>query len=316
MLTGFWLFMSFLGSAGFYVPLLVVLFWCVAPRLAARASVLLLFGALLNTLLKLVFHEPRPYWTDPSVKGGQSLSSFGMPSGHAQNGIVAWGFFAAQTKRRLLWPGAAVIIALIGASRVYLGVHSIGQVLAGWGIGLTLLVAALAVEPVLVPWWTRRHLAVQVVLSLVIPLLLLAAAWGAWHPLRDWQWPDAWAQAVQAAGGETGPITLVDSASASGGLCGGLAGLSILAARGWFDPGGRAWQRLARLPVGLAGAAVFGLPHLLTTGTNLVQAFTVQAALALWITAGAPEAFVRLRLASRPTPAVTRPGEERAELRQ
>ncbi len=90
-----------------------------------------------------------------------------MPSGHAQNGIVAWGFFAAQTGR-FLWVGAAVIIALIGVSRVYLGVHSTGQVLAGWAIGLTLLVAALALEPIVVPWWTSRHLAVQMALSLAI----------------------------------------------------------------------------------------------------------------------------------------------------
>jgi hypothetical protein len=306
------LFMSYLGSAAFYVPLLVVLFWCVAPRLAARATVLLLFGALLNTLLKLVFHEPRPYWTDPAIKGRQSLSSFGMPSGHAQNGIVAWGFFAAQTKRRLLWVGAAVIIALIGVSRVYLGVHSTGQVLAGWAIGLTVLVAALALEPIVVPWWTQRHLAVQIALSLAISLLLLAAAWGAWHPLENWQWPQAWADAIRAAGGETQPVTLTDSARASGGLCGALAGFSILTARGWFAPDGRAWQRLARLPIGLAGAALIYL----FDGTNLIQAFIVQAALALWVTAGAPEAFVRLRLAARPTPGLTRPGDDRAELHQ
>ncbi len=310
------LFMSYLGSAAFYVPLLIALFWCVAPRLAARAAVLLLFGALLNTLLKLVFHDPRPYWTDPSVKGRQSLESFGMPSGHAQNGIAAWGFFAAQTRRWFLWAGAAVIIVLIGVSRVYLGVHSIGQVLAGWAIGLALLVAVMGLEPIVVPWWTRRPLAVQMALSLAVSLLLLAAAWGAVQPLLNWQWPEGWAEAIRAAGGRIEPITLTDSARASGGLCGGLAGLSLLAARGWFDPGGGPWQRLARLPVGFVGAAAIALTDLLSGGTNLAQAFAVQVLLALWVTAGAPESFVRLRLAARPTPAVTRPGEERAELRQ
>lgn len=310
------LFMSYLGSAAFYVPLLIALFWCVAPRLAARATVLLLFGALLNTLLKLVFHDPRPYWTDPSVRGRQSLESFGMPSGHAQNGIAAWGFFAAQTKRWFLWAGAAVIIVLIGVSRVYLGVHSIGQVLAGWAIGSALLVAVMGLEPIVVPWWTRRPLAVQMALSLAVSLLLLAAAWGAVQPLQNWQWPEAWAEAIRAAGGRIEPITLTGSARVSGGLCGGLAGLSLLAARGWFDPGGGPWQRLARLPVGFAGAAAIALTGLLPGGTNLAQAFAVQALLALWVTAGAPESFVRLRLAARPAPAATRPGEERAELRQ
>ncbi|MFI0367999.1 phosphatase PAP2 family protein [Actinomadura sp. 1N219] len=312
MLTGFMHVVSFLGSAAFYVPLLAVLFWCVAPRLVARATVILLFSAFLNTLLKLVFHDPRPYWTDPAVEGKASHTSFGMPSGHAQNAPVAWGFFAAQTRRWPLWVGAAVVIALIGVSRVYLGVHSIGQVLGGWAIGMALLVAALGLEPVIVPWWTRRHLAVQLTLALVLSLLLLAAAWGAVQPLENWQWPGAWARAVREAGGQTEPVTLIESARATGGFCGVLAGLSLLAARGWFDAGGKLWQRLARLPVGIAG----GFAIALLDGSNLVQAFAVQTVLGLWVTAGAPEAFVRLRLAGRPAHAVARPGDDRSELRQ
>ncbi len=68
--------------------------------------------------------------------------------------------------------------------------------------------------------------------------------------------------------------------------------------------------------MGFAGAAAIAALDLLPDGTNLAQAFAVQTLLALWVTAGAPEAFVRLRLAARPTPAVTRPGEDRSELRQ
>lgn len=302
------LFLSYLGSAAFYVPLLLALFWCVAPRLAARGAVVLLFGAVVNTLLKLVFHAPRPYWTDPSIEGRQSLTSFGMPSGHAQNSVAGWGFFAAQTRRWMPWAGAAAVIFLIGVSRVYLGVHSTGQVLAGWGIGLVLLVAVLGLEPIVVPWWTRQHLAVQLVLSLGVSLSLLAAAWGALRPLRDWQWPQAWTEAIQAAGGVTEPVTLTESAQATGALGGLLMGLSVCAARGWFDPGGKAWQRLARLPVGLAGTAGIAFFE----GTNVIQAFVVQALLGLWVTAGAPEVFVRLRLSGRPTPALTRAGDDRA----
>ncbi|RKS74572.1 PAP2 superfamily protein [Actinomadura pelletieri DSM 43383] len=311
-MTGFMHVMSFLGSAAFYVPVLVVLFWCVAPRLAARAAVVLLFSAFLNTLLKMVFHDPRPYWTDPSIEGKQSYTSFGMPSGHAQNAPVAWGFFAAQTRRWLVWTAAAILIVLIGLSRVHLGVHSISQVLAGWAVGLALLIAALGLEPVIVPWWTRRHLAVQMALALAVSLLLLAAAWGAFQPLQDWTWPDAWARAIQAAGGATEPLTLVDSARATGGICGVVAGLSLLASRGWFEPAAKLWRRVARVPVGLAGAAAIAA----LDGSHLVQTFVVQVVLGLWITAGAPEAFVRLRLASRTVPALTRSGEDREELPQ
>lgn len=316
MLTGFWHLMSFLGSAAFYVPVVLVLFWCAASRRAARGAVILLSGAYLVAVLKLVFHDPRPYWTDPAIEGEQPDSSFGMPSGHAHNAVVAWGFAAAQTRRRALWAGAAVIIVLVGLSRVYLGVHSIGQVLSGWAIGLGLLVAALVAEPFLVRWWTRLHLALQLAMALAVSLLLLAAAWAAIQPLEGWQWPNAWAQEIRESGGETGPVTLADPARAAGGLCGVLAGLYVLGTRGWFDAAGSARRVLARLAVALGGAAAVQIPVLLFGGSHPLQAFAVQALLGLWATAGAPEAFVRLRLAARPTPALTPPGEEPTELRQ
>lgn len=79
MLTGFWHAVSFLGSAGFYVPVLLVLFWCAAPRVAARAAVLLLIGGYVNTVLKFVFHDPRPYWTNPRSRASRRIRRSACP---------------------------------------------------------------------------------------------------------------------------------------------------------------------------------------------------------------------------------------------
>ncbi|MFB4299102.1 phosphatase PAP2 family protein [Actinomadura sp. NTSP31] len=315
MLTGFMLAMTYLGSAGFYIPALAVLYWCVSPRFMARATVLLAFGSTLNTVLKLVWHEPRPFWTDPTIKERQPLASFGMPSGHAQNAVVTWGFFASRTRRVAVWVAAAAVIALIGASRVYLGVHSLNQVLVGWAIGVGVLVLGLWLEPRVVPWWSARPLLLQLAMALAISLAFLAGAWLAVRSLHGWQWPDAWAKAITTAGGHTRPVTVNEAAAATGGLFGILAGVSVCAARGWFDPGGSAGHRLARVFVGAAGAAVLAALELLP-GPRPPEAFAVQALLGLWATAGAPEAFVRLRLARRTTPPLTRPGDEPAEVRQ
>ncbi|MFD0853131.1 phosphatase PAP2 family protein, partial [Actinomadura adrarensis] len=110
MLTATMQFLSVIGSAWVYIPLLVILYWCVDARLGARAAVALSLGSMINTWLKMVFAEPRPFWTDPSITGYEPRDTFGMPSGHAQNAIVMWGFLAAQTRRRLLWAGAAALI--------------------------------------------------------------------------------------------------------------------------------------------------------------------------------------------------------------
>jgi membrane-associated phospholipid phosphatase len=302
--------MSFIGSAAFYLPLLVVVYWCADPRLGARAMILLTLSGVINGLLKVVFHAPRPYWTS-GIKAYESQASFGMPSGHAQNAVVAWGFIGVWLYGRSWWTGrwktigrraipltVVVVVALIGISRVQLHVHSPGQVVAGWAVGAVLLAAVLRIEPVVVPWWARRPLWLQATVALAIALIFLAAAGLAVGELGGWRIPDAWTRAIGATGGAVKLLSLREGAAAAGSLFGGLSGISWLAHRGWFDPGGAFWRRLARLPVGLAGAAVLWSAGLFA-GRTVPVIFVANAVLILWVVAGAPELFVRMGLAAR-----------------
>ena len=95
---------------------------------------------LLNGVLKLYFHRPRPevfVWQTHAVS-----SSF--PSGHAMSATVVYGtvaYLLARLQRhrwaRVLTLSAAVlIIALICSTRLYLGVHYPSDVLAGIVVGL------------------------------------------------------------------------------------------------------------------------------------------------------------------------------------
>jgi hypothetical protein len=243
-----------------------------------------------------------------------------MPSGHAQNSVVAWGFIALWLHGRTRWEGRwsrmghevlpaalVVIVALIGLSRIELHVHSLGQVVAGWAVGAVLLVAALRIEPVVVPWWEHRPLWQQTAAALVIALLFLAATELAVGGLHGWRIPDAWTTAIGATGGSVKLLSLREGAAAAGTLFGGLSGISWLAHRGWFDAGGALRLRLARLPVGLAGAAVLWAAGLLA-GRAVPVIFVAHAALGLWVAAGAPELFVRLGLAAR-RPAASPPAD-------
>jgi hypothetical protein len=307
-MTAFMHLISFLGTGAFYVPVLLVVFWCVSPRAGARATIVLGLNGMINGLLKLAFHTPRPYWTDPGTKGLESDSTFGMPSGHSQNAMVAYGLLGAGLRRRAVWAGGVVMIVLIGISRVYLGVHSPGQVLAGWAIGAAILGSVLLLEPRVLPWWTRRPIAVQVLLALLLTLGLLGLwALGVRH-LHGWRMPSPWAAAIVKAGGTVQPVTMRSGAMGAGTLFGGVAGVSWLAHRGWFEAGGALWPRLARLPVGLAGAGVILLAEK-PAGHSVAALFVGSAVLGLWTAAGAPETFVRMGLADRGTRLLTRPGE-------
>ncbi len=100
-------------------------------------------AALLNLILKQMFARPRPdypqaYLTEPG---------FSFPSGHAMCSVACYGAIAylscAHMKsfraKLLVSIGALVISRLIGYSRLYLGVHYITDVLAGWAGGMAWL---------------------------------------------------------------------------------------------------------------------------------------------------------------------------------
>lgn len=91
-------------------------------------------GMLLNVLLKYVFHRSRPSFDDPLL----SLTTYSFPSGHTANAALLYGLIACWLvvrHRRLgtrvaIVAGACVMVALVGLSRMYLGVHYLSDVLA------------------------------------------------------------------------------------------------------------------------------------------------------------------------------------------
>ncbi|MEW6446837.1 MAG: phosphatase PAP2 family protein [Bacillota bacterium] len=97
------------------------------------------FGAfLLETALKEIFRRPRPPITHLIEAYGYSF-----PSGHATVTaalfLVLSYLWYRHTRNRFRYIGpaaAALLILLIGVSRVYLGVHYPSDVLAGFAVGI------------------------------------------------------------------------------------------------------------------------------------------------------------------------------------
>jgi undecaprenyl-diphosphatase len=130
------------GSVVFMIVAVAALFlWHTEHKHSARLLLAAVAGnIILNGMLKLAFHRPRPdvfEWQTTAVS-----SSF--PSGHAMSATVCYGTVAYLVMRLqkhhwsrvLTGTGAAVLILLICATRLYLGVHYPSDVIAGILVGL------------------------------------------------------------------------------------------------------------------------------------------------------------------------------------
>ena len=132
------------GGPGVLVPvglLVAVAFLIRGWHRGALLVVVTLAGSgLLNGLLKFSFARVRPAsFFDYPLPGSPSF-----PSGHALYAASVFGglavLLAARIRSRLLrvgiWFVSISLILLVGASRVYLGVHYPSDVLAGYAIGI------------------------------------------------------------------------------------------------------------------------------------------------------------------------------------
>ena len=163
---------TFMGEEQFYLILLPLIFWCFDYSFGAALVIFFLLSNSLNIILKDLFQHPRPFDLNPGLKLSQA-EGYGMPSGHAQMVVTAWGAIAVRIRKTWFWIVAIVIMALIGFSRIFLGVHFPTDVFAGWIIGAILLGVYVAVKSPVGKWLSGLNLWLQLLMAIGVPLLLL-----------------------------------------------------------------------------------------------------------------------------------------------
>jgi membrane-associated phospholipid phosphatase len=137
--------LSYLGSntfVGFVAAIFALFLYWQSRRGDALLLLIAVYGALLlNPALKQFFQRARPLMEDPVLV----LQTYAFPSGHAVSATVLYCALAILVARRnpslrlLAMTAAALLTAIVGASRVYLGVHYVSDVLAGVLVGIAWL---------------------------------------------------------------------------------------------------------------------------------------------------------------------------------
>jgi undecaprenyl-diphosphatase len=148
------------GNAAVLGVIVVAIAFVLVRRGRANDAALLFlaFGGAtaVNSLLKLIFHRPRP------ELAFVHLDTYSFPSGHAATSSATFTVMAYLLARRChsmkarIWIGlgAAAAIALVGFSRLYLGAHYLSDVLAGISFGVAWAAASLLAYTL----WGEREL--------------------------------------------------------------------------------------------------------------------------------------------------------------
>lgn len=140
----FWHATSYLGSGLVITALTIVcvVFLTVSGhRLCAqRLALVMLCAVICENLVKWVLHRARP----PQVFPGTMPGSYSFPSGHT---LFASAFYvtvalmvsagaATPLTKGLVWMSSVTLVVLIGASRIFLGVHYPLDVLGGFAAAM------------------------------------------------------------------------------------------------------------------------------------------------------------------------------------
>jgi len=298
-------FFSFLGSENFFFLILPLIYWSVDSRLGLQVAMILAASNSLKPILKMSFAGPRPYWVSAQVKAFAAEGSFGIPSGHSQDAVALWSTLASGVRRRWAWIAALTLAFLIGFSRLYLGVHFVHDVLAGWLVGFLLLWAFRRFWDSAAAWLTTQSLARQVTIAFLISLIVIAV--GAWVVVRldGYTFPEEWKDNAFRAGPIPDPVSMEMILTSAGSLFGLAAGVAWIASRGGYQASGPMGKRALRYVLGLIGIIILwqGLGMVFPRDENLVSyilRYFRYFLVGFWVTAGAPWLFFRIKLAEKP----------------
>lgn len=293
-------FFTFLGFEEFYLLIMPAIYWCVDSLIGARLAFMLVATTSLNGVLKLAFHSPRPYWVSAEIKALSSETSFGIPSGHAQNAFALWGTWAGSLRKTWAWLMAGFVILMIGLSRLALGMHFPSDVLFGWFFGGLLLWIFFSLEKPVLNWFNSLAIRNQI-FSIILTALIILLIGNLTLAFLNFELPEIWINNGTLAGTKPDPFSRDGFTTAAGVFLGLSLGLILIKERGGFDPKGKLWKRVFRYLLGIVGTLALwaGLKAIFPSGEELLpQALRLlrYTAIGFWVSAGGPLVFIRLKL--------------------
>lgn len=142
-LDAFFTIITHFGADTVFVIVCFTFLWCVNKKDGYYLLAVSFFGLFINQLLKITFHIPRPWVRDdtftivPSAR--EDAVGYSFPSGHTQISVGTFGLTARVCRSAIVKVVSLLLCLLVPLSRMYLGVHTLFDVLASVAIAILLI---------------------------------------------------------------------------------------------------------------------------------------------------------------------------------
>ena len=172
VLNEFMLAITTLGEETAFLVVALILFWCIDKRRGYYVLSVGFLGTIFNQALKLICRVPRPWVLDENFtileQAREAASGYSFPSGHTQSAVGVFGAIAYTEKRKWLRWVLIILAALVGFSRMYIGVHTPTDVLVA---AATSVVFLLVLRPMTMKGGKTFHIVLGVLLGIAVGYL-------------------------------------------------------------------------------------------------------------------------------------------------
>ncbi len=143
--------LSIFGEELLLVAILGFFYWSYNKKIGKRIGICMLTSNLWNPMIKNIFLRLRPYLVSDKVKLLRKIDNsaeitdvaaqgYSFPSGHSANAVATYGSIGIALRKKWMTILAFALPLLVGFSRVAVGAHFPTDVLAGWGIGIIVII--------------------------------------------------------------------------------------------------------------------------------------------------------------------------------
>ncbi|XMB86793.1 phosphatase PAP2 family protein [Mycoplasmatota bacterium WC44] len=247
------------GEELIYIVIFAIAYWCWDKREATKLILVFLLSAIVNGGLKSIIMRERPIGYDGVITLREhTATGSSFPSGHTQGATTFFYYVANKFKKTWVTVSSWIMIFLVALSRLYLGLHWISDVIAAVIVAIAMVHFGLMLFAKVT---TKKLISVLVIVN-----ILLTVFWN--------------------------EIYVLNTAIITGAVVG------ILIERKYinFDTRSKVVTQIIKTILGLSVALVIKEGTKLVVPDTLMFDYIRYILMGLWVSAGAPLVFKKLRL--------------------